>query len=94
MSQSSAEPPTTCFRGNKFANSKNLIVVLSDFLKINKKNYFLAHFLESYIISSKKCPKPVFASPALCDTVQASSALKNVQCPGPAVLIDVEYSST
>ena len=75
--------------------TKNLIVVLSDFLKINKKkNYFLAHFLESYIISPKKCPKPVFASPALCDTVETSSALENVQCPGPVVLIDVEYSST
>ena len=59
-----------------------------------KKDYFLPHFLESYIISPKKCPKPVFASPALCDTVETSSALENVQCPRPVVLIDVEYSST
>ena len=90
-SQSSAELPTTCFRGNKFAKTKNLIVVLSDFLKINKEKKTISCliFLKGYIISPKKCPKPVFASPALCDTVETSSALKNVQCPGPAVLIGV-----
>ena len=63
-SQSSAELPTTCFRGNKFAKAKNLIVVLSDFLKINKKkDYFLPHFLESYIISPKKSVQNLFLLP-------------------------------
>ena len=58
-SQSSAEPPTTCF-----AKTKNLIVLLSDFLKINKKKTISCLiFLKVISYHQKKSVQNLFLLP-------------------------------